>query len=58
MKESDIEYLQEKAIFTPEPLIEERLKQGKNIIIDNLPYGGLSAIRLRHIEYDLRSQVK
>ena len=56
MKEKDIEYLQEQAIFTPESLIEERLRLGKNVIIDNLPFGSISAIRIRHIEYDLRQR--
>jgi hypothetical protein len=54
--EKDLNYLQKKAIFTPNELIEDRLKQGASVIIDNLPFGGLSAIRIRHIEYDLRQR--
>ena len=56
MKDSDIDYLQKKAIITPDFLIEDRLRLGKNVIVDNLPFGGVSAIRLRHIEYDLKQR--
>jgi len=56
MKENDLNYLQKKAIFAPNELIEEQLKQGKNVIVDNLPFGSISAIRIRHIEYDLRQR--